>query len=170
MLIAHLPAGYLLSRRLAARQGRDDRDRRFLLGLGLVASILPDFDLAYFYLIDARRTLHHDYWTHIPAFWLAAFGLSALFFRLARAPVPWAALGLLLANVLLHLALDTLAGGIAWLYPWQAGRIVLLHIPARFDWWVWNFVLHPVFFAELAIVGWAAYDFRLEWIGRKETA
>ena len=158
MFVAHLPAGYLLIRRLAPRLAPDARLARRLMAVGLAASVLPDIDLLYFYLVDGRQTLHHDYWTHIPAFWLLATGASVALFRIARAPVPWPAVAALLAGVFLHLALDTVTGGIAWLYPYRTGRLVLVDVPARFGWWVWNFVLHWSFLFEIAILAWAAAE------------
>ena len=158
MFIAHLPAGYLMARRLAPRLAPGASPSRRLLAVCLAAAVLPDIDLLYFYLVDGRRTLHHDYWTHIPAFWLLATGTAIALFRIARAPVPWPAVAGLLAGVFLHLALDTVTGGIAWLYPYDTGRIVLIDVPARFGWWVWNFVLHWSFALEIAILVWAASE------------
>lgn len=160
MLIAHLPAGWLLARRMAPRLARDARESRRLVILGLAASVLPDVDLLYFYLADGRGTLHHDYWTHVPAFWPVLLTLAAATMLLARMRVPWRDFAVVLAGVSLHLVLDTVAGGIAWLYPWDLTRFVLAEVPARFDWWVWNFVLHWTFLPEVAIVAWAALELR----------
>ena len=159
MMIAHIPAGYLLSRRLAPRLAGNPARLRGLMALGLVAAVLPDIDLFYFYLIDNRQTLHHEYWTHVPTFWAAVALVVAGLFRLARAPIPTAAFALIFANIFLHLVLDTMAGGIAWAYPWDQTSFVAVTVPARFDWWVWNFVLHWSFLAEIAILGWAAHEF-----------
>jgi len=161
MFVAHLPAGYLLARRLAPRLAPTAAQGRRLMALCLVAAVLPDIDLLYFYLVDGRQTLHHDYWTHIPAFWLLAMGAAVTLFRIARAPVPWPAVAALLAGVFLHLALDTVTGGIAWLYPYHTGKVVLIDVPARFAWWVWNFVLHWSFVLEVAILVWAGREIGL---------
>ncbi|MCK4868404.1 MAG: metal-dependent hydrolase [Alphaproteobacteria bacterium] len=159
MLIAHLPAGYLLARRIAPRLAAAPGDVRRLMAVGLAASVFPDIDLVYFYLADGRQTLHHDYWTHLPAFWPAAMLVAAGLMWLARARIPWREFLAFLAGVCLHLVLDTATGGIAWGWPVSLHRFLLVEIPARFDWWVWSFVLHWTFLAELAIVGWAAYEF-----------
>lgn len=161
MLVAHLPAGYLLARRLVPRLARDRRRRRWLMALCLAAAVLPDIDLLYFHLVDGRQTLHHDYWTHIPAFWLLATAAVVALVRIARAGVPWAAVAALLSGVFLHLVLDTVTGGIAWLYPYETSRVVLITVPTRFGWWVWNFVLHWSFLIELAILAWAANEIGL---------
>lgn len=164
MLIAHLPAGYLLARRIAPRLAGTPDDARRLMALGLAGSVFPDLDILYFYSFDGRQTLHHDYWSHIPAFWpVAALGAVALLW-LARAAIPWREGVAFLAGICLHLVLDTPTGGILWGWPVNQQRFLLVEIPARFDWWVWSFVLHWTFLAELAICAWAAHEFRV--IGR----
>lgn len=159
MLIAHLPAGYLMARRIAPRLAAAPAGARRLMAVGLAASVLPDIDLMYFYMADGRQTLHHDYWTHIPAFWPAAVLVAAALLWLARMKIPWREFLMFLAGIFLHLALDTPTGGIAWGWPVSLQRILLVEIPARFDWWVWSFVLHWSFLAELVIFGWAAHEF-----------
>jgi inner membrane protein len=161
MFLAHLPAGYLMARRLAPRLDHDPRRARRLAALCITAAVLPDIDLLYFYLVDGRQTPHHDYWTHIPAFWLLAAAAVVALIRVARAKVPWSPVAALLAGVFLHLALDTVTGGVAWLYPYDTARIALIDVPARFDGWVWNFVLHWSFLIELAVLAWAAREIGL---------
>jgi inner membrane protein len=164
MLIAHLPAGYLLARRLAPRLAAAPGDLRRLMGFGLAGSVFPDFDILYFYFLDGRQTLHHDYWPHIPAFWPAAMFGAAVLLWLARAAIPWREGLVFFAGIFLHLALDTPAGGIMWGWPASQQRFLLVEVPARFDWWVWSFVLHWSFLLELAICAWSAREFSL--IGR----
>ncbi|MCA1408105.1 metal-dependent hydrolase [Ensifer sp. IC3342] len=125
---------------------------RGLLAVGLLCSVLPDFDLIYFYLVDHRRTLHHDYWTHTPLFWIATaavIGLVLLFSgKRERLIFVWA--GLL--NILLHLAMDSVAADIRWFYPLSEARLNLVHIPARYSPWFLNFLLHWTFAVELMIL------------------
>jgi inner membrane protein len=153
VFIAHLPAGYLLTRAIQARAG--DRSRR-VLAVGLVASVLPDIDLLWFYLVDGRRTVHHAYVTHLPLFWIAV----AVLVRIAARVLGWRGAGLLiavaLANLLLHMALDSVAAGIWWLWPLAEVEVNLVRVPAGQGWWVWNFVLHWTFLLELALVAAAA--------------
>lgn len=160
-MIAHVPAGYLLVRRIGPRLATGRTGAPRLMVLGLLGSIFPDIDLFYFYLADGRQTLHHDYWTHIPAFWLCAALAAAALMMLARVTLPWRESLVFLAGVLLHLQLDSIAGGVAWAWPVSQHRFVLVEVPARFDWWVWNFVLHWSFLAEIAICVWAGSEFRL---------
>lgn len=161
MLIAHLPAGYLLTRRTAPRLAKGRANPRRLVAVGLTGSVLPDIDLLYFYLADGRQTLHHDYWTHIPAFWPAATLIIALLMMLARVAVPWRGIAVFLSAIFLHLTLDSVAGGITWGWPVSQQRFSLIEVPARFDWWVWSFVLHWSFLFEIAICLWAAREFQL---------
>lgn len=155
MLIAHLPAGYLLSDRLAGRGPR----RRALMVTGLIASVLPDTDLLWFYLVDGRQTLHHDFAFHWPLFWIAAVGLGWLVTRpFTAGATPFA--GIALAGLMLHMILDSVAGGITWLAPFSPWSLRLVEVPATRDWWVWSFTLHWTFALELAILLCAALRLR----------
>jgi inner membrane protein len=151
MIIGHLPAGYLLTRRLDPR----------LVGWGLLGSVLPDFDLFYFYLVDGRSRSHHAYWPHLPAYWLAAALLLALLAPLLRRRAWLAVPAVLVANSLVHLALDTIAGGIRWLYPWSLDYVRLTVVPARFDWWLMSFIFHWTFLLDLALCAWAWREWNL---------
>lgn len=149
MFIAHMPAGYLLTRYL---QRKTRNDSRGLMWTGLIASIFPDFDLAYFFLIDHRQHPHHEYITHMPLAWVALALLMWGVARLANKPklVPY--IGVVLANVLLHMVMDSIMAGIYWLYPFSDIEVNLLHITKHYDWWVMNFVLHWTFMVEILIV------------------
>ena len=157
MFVAHLPAGYLLTKGLQYVSGV--RSRAYLPA-GLVASVLPDIDLLYFYLVDDRKTSHHHYVTHLPMFWLtlalAAWGLLWATGKSRHAFL----IGVVLANVMLHLALDSVAASVSWLYPFSPLDVNLVHVPARYNWWVWNFILHWTFFFEIALILAAAVVWR----------
>ncbi|MDH2328726.1 metal-dependent hydrolase [Cereibacter sp. SYSU M97828] len=148
MLIAHLPAGYLLADGLS----RGRRDRGALIAAGTVSAILPDLDMFWFHLVNGRQNLHHDFLFHWPLFWVAlACPLWLMTRGTARACVAVA-----LASLLLHMALDSVAGHIRWLAPFSDWTLNLIEIPARYDWWVWTFMHHWLFAVEVAIVIWAA--------------
>ena len=163
MFIAHLPAGWLLTTAIVDRALPDEgaRTRRRVVTAGAVASVLPDADLLWFYLVSDRREVHHAYWPHLPAAWLA-IGVGATLALLARrASRPaWLALGVVLANLALHLVLDTTAGGIRWTWPASVHEYRLATVPARVRPWWLNFVLHWTFALELAIVAVAAVTWR----------
>ena len=148
MFIAHLPAGYILSKLVIQR---DAVYKRSLVGVALVCSILPDTDLAYFYLVDQRRHEHHDYITHTPFFWLAIASVLALglvMFR-KREWLIFVLIGLL--SILLHLGLDSVAADIRWLFPFSNRGFNLVQVPALYQPWYLNFVFHWTSLIELAI-------------------
>ncbi len=142
MLIAHLPAGYIL--------GRTTRTKGAMLGGVLLASVLPDFDMLWFYLVDGGSVLHHRYWTHVPGFWLivAAITLPAVS-MLKRSWLPVATLGF--SAILLHLVLDTLVGSIMWQWPFSRDFFQLATVPATRSHWILSFMFHWSFLVELLI-------------------
>ncbi len=62
MLIAHLPAAYLVFRTVAPSLPRP------VLVAGLIGSVAPDLDMFWFVLIDGS-VHHHAFLTHRPVFW-----------------------------------------------------------------------------------------------------
>lgn len=161
MFIAHLPAGYLLTKFLIRKNdtsGQTKQQYRTFLFIGLLGSILPDFDLLYFFLIDDRQHGHHSYWSHIPYYWTTLFLISFVYCKMVQAS-RFIVTGLLVLylNIMLHLILDTLVGGIYWLHPIDQSYLTLVDIQPRFQWWVWNFVLHWTFALELLIAFLAIY-------------
>ncbi len=158
MFIAHMPAGFLLSRYLL----KDERDEpsyiKYLL-IGLIASIAPDFDLAYFHLIDARQHPHHSYWTHIPIFWVGIymFLVYPVYKWLGRTGIKLLSMFLLCG--LLHMSLDSVASGIKWLYPIDKSYYGLWRIPSVYDWWVANYLFHWTFVIEVTICSIAGVVF-----------
>lgn len=167
MFIAHLPAGWLATTALLRRRAADPPPRRRLMALGLIAAVLPDLDLLWFYLVDGRRQVHHAYVTHKPFAWLFALAAAALVMWMLRAGrAAWLALAVLGANVMLHLVLDTTAGGIRWAWPASEAEFALSHVTARHEPWYLNFVLHWTFGLELAVAAAAL----LLWMRRPRTA
>lgn len=152
MFLAHLPAGYILTNFLQKKLNTS----RFLW-VGLVASILPDIDLVYFYLFDHRQTLHHSYWIHVPFYWLILGLLTLIVIRLSKQRAYLAAAIIFFANIFLHLLLDTLVGKIEWLYPISSHAFYLFDVPAKYDFWVYNFIFHWTFLLEMAVIVWAVY-------------
>lgn len=157
MFIAHLPAGYLAADLIASIK---DQDRRGLIAVGLIASILPDTDLLWFYLVDNRQTAHHEYVFHWPLFWISiAFVVWAISWITDQR---WIRPYILMALIgsLLHMMLDSFAAEIYWLRPFSEFHLNAVKVPARFEWWVWNFILHWTFAVELAICATAILVYR----------
>jgi len=152
MFIAHLPVGYLITQAVMKRCGVRIRATHPFLLAGLVASVFPDIDLLYFYLVDLRQHHHHTYWTHIPLFWLVTLAISFLVLKRVGNPshrLPLAIFGL---NIFGHLLLDTVVGDIWWLGPWVDQPYAMFTVPARFQPWQLNFLLHWSFGLELLLV------------------
>lgn len=148
MIIAHLPAGYLLGRASSAQRG--------VLGVVLLASILPDFDMLWFHLVDGGSVHHHRYWPHIPAFWAgAAVVILPLIAVLKRHWLLAASLGF--CAILLHLLLDTLVGDVMWLWPIRDDFFSLATVPATHAHWMLSFMLHWSFGVELLICAIATF-------------
>ena len=157
MLIAHLPAGYLTTKCL-----QKCTKTRNHLWIGLVASVIPDLDLLYFYLIDNRQTNHHDYLTHLPVFWgvLLFYSVAIVHLFIKNKKPAYVILLIFYGNIFIHMALDSFAGYISWFYPFFYMKANVVEVPATYDWWVWSFVLHWSFIVELIIFGAAFYVFR----------
>ena len=149
MFIAHFPVGYILTKYI---QHKSENYSKRLLWTGLVASIFPDIDLFYFYLVDNRQTLHHHYITHLPLAWLTLASILYGIFAVTGKKQCIIFLAVAFANVILHMALDSIAAGIHWLYPLVDLEINLVNVPATYNWWVWNFVLHWTFLLEISII------------------
>ena len=142
MITAHLPAGYLLGRAMP---------RAWLVMVAaLVGAVLPDLDLIWFYLIDDRAFHHHRYWVHAPGFWLVVAAIAMPLLRW-RAPGLLITGGAFFASVFLHLALDTPAGSIMWLWPFETTLYALFEVPPTRSHWVLSFLTHWTFSAELGI-------------------
>lgn len=151
MITAHLPAGYLTGRVMAAKGP--------LLWAAIIGGVFPDLDLIWFFLVDDRALHHHHYWVHIPGFWaaVAAFGLTVI--KVFKPRLLGTALAFL-AGVSVHLLLDSIAGDVKWLWPFSDAFFHLVTVPARYDNWIWNFVLHPIFLLEILIWMAAMITFR----------
>ena len=148
MLIAHLPAGYMLGRASGVR-GR-------VMGLVLLASVLPDFDMLWFHFVDGRSVHHHRYWTHVPGFWLMVAAvmmpLIAVFRRHWLRPA-----ALCFAAVFVHLILDTLVGDIMWQWPFSTDFFRLATVQPTHNHWILSFMFHWSFLVEVLISALAAF-------------
>lgn len=139
VFIAHLPAGWLLGRALGERAAR----RALLAG-----AVAPDLDLLWWWLVDHGTVHHHRYLTHLPAVWALVALAAALTLRRRARRVALA----MCAGVLLHIALDSVVGDVAWLWPWSSRLFSLVTVAPTGGHWVWSFVSHWSFGIEVAIV------------------
>ena len=145
MLTAHLPSGYIIARLVR-------RPVPYLMPAALIGAMLPDLDMLWFHLVDHGAVHHHRYWPHIPLIWL---GIAALSLPILHR-FGLAATGLVFFGaILLHLLLDTIAGGILWGYPLDDTLFALTVAPAAYSNWVLSFMLHWTFLLEIAVWLWA---------------
>ena len=149
MILAHLPAGYLTGRALGARRGP-------VLWAALLGGVFPDFDMFWFHLVDHRAFHHHRYWVHIPGFWAMAALVTLPLIRLLRPALFAPACAFLLA-IAVHLVLDSVGGGILWLWPFHDQLYSLITVPPTQSHWVLSFLFHWSFLAEIAIIGSALW-------------
>jgi inner membrane protein len=159
MLIAHGPAGYLLTRYLSRTVFRDivtpERSNHFyqvLMVAGVMGGICPDFDFIYHIFIDSDRTPHHEYFTHLPLFWAALWTVSAFLGRVKFGRRFTAVASLFCASALLHLVFDTLTGTVYWLRPFYRPGLNVFEVADVHVWWVQNYINHWTFLIEIGII------------------
>ena len=158
MFIGHLPAGYLVTAALLRGRQVPEAARCRLLAAGLMASVAPDLDLLYFYLLSDRQRVHHEFLPHLPLGWVPVLAAAAVVLAASGAGrTAWLGLAIVALNLLGHLALDTTAGGIQWLWPFSRREFVIGHVEARYQPWFLNFVLHWTFALEMLLVALAAW-------------
>lgn len=144
MLTAHLPSGYCLARAIS-------RKVPHVYPAALLGAIFPDFDMFFFLFVDGQTIHHHRYWVHIPAFWVAISVLALPLLHYAG----YLRTGLVFfAAIAMHLLLDSICGGIMWLWPWNDRLYEMVTIPAAYSNWILSFVLHWTFLLEIAV--WSA--------------
>ncbi|MBN1756883.1 MAG: metal-dependent hydrolase [Chitinispirillaceae bacterium] len=159
MLIAHGPAGYLLTRVLARTvfkrivlPVRSNRMYQAMIAAGMFGGILPDFDFIYHIFIDSDRTPHHSYFTHFPLFWMALLGIALLAGRWQRFRKAMPVMVILCLSALLHLICDTLTGTVYWLAPLNSAGFNVFKVADVNIWWVNNYMYHWTFLIEIGIV------------------
>ena len=155
MFLAHIPAGYLTSKAILTQFRFEKSTTNYLILLGLIGSVSPDFDMFYFYLVDDRQHSHHSYWTHIPFYWVVLLCMGYVAAAIFRSRILVATTTVFVGCALIHMLLDTFAGGIQWLHPLSNKYFSVFTIPARYDDWVWNYVLHWTALIELSLIVFA---------------
>ncbi len=149
MFIAHVPAGYLLSKVCQKRVG--EKSRALVMWCILAGSIIPDLDMIYFWMMQERAVHHHLYLPHLPSVWIGVLMVGGLISLITRKQIWGQGAWWMFVGAMFHLLLDTLVGGIAWLHPFDDTLFHLVDVPATQSWWVMSFVLHWTFFAEILI-------------------
>jgi hypothetical protein len=162
MIFAHLPAGYVTARLLQKRMHVSDVAWKTFLVAGLLGSVAPDFDLLYYFIIDQQRHHHHTYFTHFPVFWISLLAVSCLWYRFASNK-RWATLAVIFSlNGFIHLILDSVAGNIRWLAPWDFQRYALTKVPHMTGSRRLDYLMHWSFLFELIPIVWAGILWKRE--------
>lgn len=157
MIIAHLPAGYVLSKLLVRHAERLGAPAPAFIRAGVLGAIAPDLDMFYFHLVDHRQHHHHTYFTHYPVLWLVLLVTSAILACRAKAKNIAACAAIFSLNGFVHMLLDTIVGDVWWLAPWGNEPFSLFTVPALYKPWWLNFLLHWSFALELFILVWAIH-------------
>lgn len=160
MIIGHLPAGYVASKLMFGRFRSTGVALKPFLWAGVVGAIAPDFDMAYFLLIDHRQHHHHTYLTHFPIVWFTLLLLSTVWLYASRSKTRPALATIFALNGCIHLVLDSIVGDVWWLAPFVDKPVAFFIVPALYKPWWLNFLLHWSFALELAVVIWAIYLWR----------
>ena len=152
MIFGHIPAGYMTARLMLQRARSHGVPSVHFILASIAGAIAPDFDLAYFYLIDGRQHHHHTYVTHFPVVWLAAMLICVVWWITGKFR-QWALLaGIFSLGGFVHMLLDSVVGDIAWLAPFDDRFFSLFIVPAVYQVWWFNFILHWSFLLELMLV------------------
>lgn len=133
---------------------------KLLVGAGMAGAIAPDVDMLYFYLVDQRQHHHHTYFTHFPVVWLTLLLLSLLWMGMSRRKTGPTLATVFALNGFIHLLLDSIVGDIWWLAPAVDRSFALFTVPALYQPWWLNFLLHWSFALEIALVAGAVWAWR----------
>ncbi len=146
MFIAHLPGAYLAFKAFAPKSLPTTA---FIAGM--IGSVAPDLDMFWFYLVDNKQHHHHDFLTHRPMLWLALFLVFWAIVKLYK-PQRWTLIGMSFSTGgLIHMALDSIAGKISWLWPISDISAPLVVVQATHSHWVASFLSHWTFKVEIVI-------------------
>lgn len=120
---------------------------RHLFAAGLVGGVLPDIDMLWFHFVDHGAFHHHEYLTHRPLLWVIVLLTGAVLCRMERT----LGLTVLILGVggLVHMALDTIAGAIAWGWPLDHTPNTLVVVQATHSHWILSFLNHWTFQVEI---------------------
>ncbi|UZD92558.1 metal-dependent hydrolase [Cognatishimia activa] len=148
-----MPAGYL-----AACVTEKLTRLRVLFWAVIIGSVFPDIDMLWFHFVDQGAHHHHGYLTHRPAIWA---GVAILGLCLRNFAVSGFGIG-----ALLHMALDTIAGAIAWGWPFSNKSSTFVIVQPTHDHWLLSFLWHWTFKVEIALSLLALTVFLVRWRNR----
>ena len=149
MLIGHLPAGYFTTKFLLKRLKAPLSKWWFLVGL--IAAILPDFDIAYWVIFGRPGDSHRNYFSNYPFIYLTTLILCVLIYLVIRKK--WFKYGIIVvfANIFVHFFLDTFFVGIKWLWPFYGKLLGVYNVNFAEGLLVDNYFHHWLWYAEIAL-------------------
>ena len=160
MFIAHIPSGYIMAVSMVEHIKNLTVKPSAIIFAGILGAIAPDFDMAYFYLIDHRQTHHHKYVTHWPLLWIFLLTIAVIWLSVSKSKKTALIPVVALLGCVLHVVLDSVVGDIWWFAPCIDKPCALFTVPALFKPWWLNFILHWSFALELGITLWALVIYR----------
>lgn len=174
-MIAHLPAGYMLTVGMLSATRADRRPRaRLLFAVGLIASVAPDVDglvWAGVKLMGRPAPHHHDYPTHWPLAWLALVLVAVAIAAVLRNRTALIGAGVVGLNLGVHGLLDSVASPMAWGAPFSEATWEMVRVPPTHgDKWVLSMLDHWTFGLEIVLVVAAAGVLLWRWRARRSAA
>ena len=116
----------------------------------MIGGVFPDIDMIWFHTIGERATHHHNYITHRPVLYLGVLCAAFLWSAATRRS---GAVGTAFAlGALLHLVLDSVAGKIAWEWPFSNWAQPVTVVRPTHDHWALSFMAHWYFWVEIGVL------------------
>ncbi|MBU1119155.1 metal-dependent hydrolase [Patescibacteria group bacterium] len=148
MILAHGPGSFITTYLTRGWWGKKLSQKKkyvfYLIG-GLIG-VAVDLDFLYTQFLSAKLS-HHDYITHTPLFFLILFLLMTLIGYATKKEEISAFAKVFLVSTFTHLVLDSVNGGIMWLYPLSKQLIGIPSIPFITD----SFFTRDALFIRISI-------------------
>lgn len=149
MLIGHLPIGYFVTRSLIKKLNLPTK--KLWLGIGLIAAVLPDFDLAYTIFFKQSMGSHRYYYTNFPVIYLLLLLIFILFYLFNNKK--WLKIGIIIVftNIFVHFLVDTVFVGIKWFWPFYDQLIGIYNVALTRGIIVENYFNHWYWYLEIIL-------------------
>jgi inner membrane protein len=170
MIFSHAPGGFIaafVTKRWWTRS-LTKKQITILYIVSMIAAVLPDIDVIYFYLFDAtvrhRQHITHSLFLYL-LIWLIFYTIG--FFK--KSQVLKSTGFILFIGGFFHLLLDSVTTGVPWFYPQSLRTWGLLNLP----WFNFDFVYEHLFLFTLSIevlIFLLAFNILFFWKSSKKAA
>ena len=143
MIIAHAPAGYLLSKVFPKSW-----QTKGVVSATIIGSFAPDFDFI-FNILRLSNLNHRFFITHTPFFWIVSYSIALIINKKVHVNSLW--IHGFFIGTLLHIALD-IPTGIRVLYPFSDSVTNWFPLVYSSRLSVIQTLLHPYVLAEIGII------------------